>query len=219
MLSPSGKAKDFPCTLTVRRQYLTSKWNSSWSFWLRMNWRRGAGSCWMAESMTSVPRSCRPGLPCLSTLTKQGLYLKQPQVDKLPQQVCPVGRGAYLGRGGPELLEEVREEGRVMLQLGQDLHIVEQHHALQGSKCLVVENLNRTHNFTQTEIVDQARQLQPRGPIAIFLQPEEGRLPSMLVDTCWSNSSTMPGRFKKPFSPPAEYADSILMSFTQWRSC
>lgn len=67
------------------------------------------------------------------------------------------GKAAYLGRGGPELLEEVREEGRVMLQLGQDLHIVEQHHALQGSKCLVVENLNRTHNFTQTEIVDQAR--------------------------------------------------------------
>jgi len=50
------------------QKYLTSRWNSSWSFWLRMNCLRGAGSCWMAESMTSVPRSCKPGLPCFSTL-------------------------------------------------------------------------------------------------------------------------------------------------------
>ncbi len=48
---------------------------------------------------------------------------------------------------------------------------------------------------------------------------QEMGLPSMLVDTCWSNSSTMPGRFKKPFSPPAERADSILKSFMQWQSC
>ncbi len=52
------------------------------------------------------------------------------------------GKAGYLGRGGPELLEEVRKEGGVMLQLGQDLHVVEQHHALERSKCLIVQNLS-----------------------------------------------------------------------------
>ena len=58
-------------------------------------------------------------------------------------------KAAYLRRGGPELLEQVREEGRIMLQLGQDLHIVEQHHALERSKCLIVQHLNTTHKLKQ----------------------------------------------------------------------
>jgi len=56
--------------------------------------------------------------------------------------VFGAGKAGYLGRGGPELLEEVRKEGGVMLQLGQDLHVVEQHHALERSKCLIVQNLS-----------------------------------------------------------------------------
>lgn len=44
-----------------------------------------------------------------------------------------------------------------MLQLGQDLHVVEQHHALKCSKCLIVQHLNMTHKLAQTEVVDQAR--------------------------------------------------------------
>jgi len=71
--------------------------------------------------------------------------------------VFEAAKAGYLGRGGPELLEEVREEGRIMLQLGQDLHVVEQHHALERSKCLIVQHLNMTHNVTQTEFVDQSR--------------------------------------------------------------
>lgn len=47
---------------------LTRRWKSSWSFWLRMKWRRGAGSCWMADSITSVARSCRAGPPLLITV-------------------------------------------------------------------------------------------------------------------------------------------------------
>ncbi len=66
-------------------------------------------------------------------------------------------RQLYLGRGGSKLLEKVREEGWIMLQLGQDLHIVEQHDALKCSKCLIVQHLNMTHKLAQTEVVDQAR--------------------------------------------------------------
>lgn len=36
----------------------------------------------------------------------EGLYLKQPQVDKLPQQVCPVGRGGVPGQA-TQLLQEL----------------------------------------------------------------------------------------------------------------
>ena len=37
--------------------------------------------------------------------TEKGLYLKQPQVDELPQQVCPVGRGGVPGQA-TQLLQE-----------------------------------------------------------------------------------------------------------------
>lgn len=48
---------------------------------------------------------------------------------------------AHLGRSCAKLLEQVREERGVPLQLVQDLHIVEEHHALQSSKRLVVQHL------------------------------------------------------------------------------
>ncbi len=71
-------------------------------------------------------------------------------VKVVEQTVFEAGKAGYLGRSGPELLEEVREEGGIMLQLGQDLHIVEQHHALERSKCLIIQHLNTTHKLKQT---------------------------------------------------------------------
>ena len=79
------------------------------------------------------------------------------------------GKVGYLGWGGPELLEEVREEGGIMLQLGQDLHVVEQHHALECSECLIVQHLNTTPKLAQTDIVDQGRSRL------------EGRLPKQVL--------------------------------------
>ena len=54
--------------------------------------------------------------------------------------VCSGGTilAPYLGGCGPELLEQVREEGCIVLQLGQDLQVIEQHHTLQRCKGLVI---------------------------------------------------------------------------------
>ena len=51
------------------------------------------------------------------------------------------GEMTDLGRSGLELSEEVWHEGRVLLQLAHYLHVVEQHHALQRCKGLVIQNL------------------------------------------------------------------------------
>ena len=70
---------------------------------------------------------------------------------------------AHLGRGGAQPLEQVWEEGGIPLQLVQDFHVIEQHHTLQSSKCLVIQHLQCSSRLQQSSLKQAYQHLHKYG--------------------------------------------------------